>query len=112
MPSNPASIMKQVDNIQPLYADKIGLFRKWIREDDKWDEKKALVEAKALAAHFAEAIETLPWPQKLAPHYTTKDFAEAAEEMVEEFKNEERPKWTMGAEGWAITHDGETLKSG
>jgi|EndMetStandDraft_3_1072993.scaffolds.fasta_scaffold701991_2 hypothetical protein len=87
------SIMDMVNNIEPLYNDKNGLYRKWIREGKAWNESKALQEARALAAHFAEAIETMPWPPLRQPHYTGPDFDAAAAEMVEEFKDEERPKW-------------------
>jgi hypothetical protein len=88
------SIMDMVNNIEPLHDDKIGLYRKWIREGEDWDERKALKEARALAAHFAEAIEARPgWPSLRQPHYSPADFDQAAEEMIEEFKTEERPKW-------------------
>lgn len=87
------SIMDMVNNIEPLYDDKNGLYRTWIREEKDWDEKRAFKEARALAAHFAEAIEAMPnWPELRQPHYRGGDFDQAAREMIEEFKNDERPK--------------------
>lgn len=114
------SIMNMVNNVESLYNDKNGLYRKWVREGKDWDEKRAFREARTLAAHFAEAIETMPWPELRPHHYTGPDFDEAAAEMIEEFKTEELPKWSdvppeigMGAaEGWVVTHDGETIKAG
>lgn len=111
------SLMKIVNNAAPLYADKMGLYKKWIMEGEKWNEKRAWKEARALAAHFGEAIETMPREDLRKLRYGAKDFAEAADEMIEEFKDEERPMWSdkprLGAvEGWVVTHDGETIKSG
>lgn len=88
MPDN--SIMDMVNNIEPLYNDKNGLYRKWIREGKGWDEKQARKEARALAAHFAESLEYTHVRGK----YTNSDFDQAADEMIEEFKTEELPKWS------------------
>lgn len=86
------SIMDMVNNIEHLYDDKNGLYRTWIREEKDWDEKRAFKQARALAAHFAEAIEAMPdWPELRQPHYRGNDFDQAAREMIEEFKND-RPK--------------------
>ena len=86
------SILDMVNNIEPLYNDKNGLYRKWAREGAGWDEKRAWKEAKALAAHFAEAIETSMGPRY--GKYKESDFKQAADEMIEEFKEEERRKWS------------------
>lgn len=86
------SILDMVNNIEPLYNDKNGLYRKWVREGADWDEQRAWKEAKALAAHFAEAIETSMGPRY--GKYKGSDFKQAADEMIEEFKEEERPKWS------------------
>jgi len=79
------SIFDMANNIENLYDDIQGLYRKWRRLDEDWDEADARREATALAAHLAEAIETLPYVQG---KYGRKDFEEAAEEMIEEFKYE------------------------
>ena len=78
------SIMDMVNNIEGLYNDKNALYRKWIREVEDWSEASARREALALAAHFAEY---------LGSAYRRKDLKEAADEMVEEFKTEELPRW-------------------
>jgi len=107
------SLMKIVNNAAPLYEDKMGLYKKWIMEDKKWNEKRAWKEARALAAHFGEAIETMPREGLRKIKYSSKDFDEAADIMIAEFKDDERPMWSMGAvEGWVVTHDGETIKTG
>jgi hypothetical protein len=88
--------MDMVNNVESMYNDKNGLYRKWIRwGKEGWDEKQARKEARALAAHFAEAIEAMPgWPELRQPHYRGSDFDQAADEMIEEFKTEELPKWS------------------
>lgn len=83
------SIMKIVNNTRPLYDDKNGLYRKWIREGKDWNLANARKEARALAAHFAEAIETI-----VHGKYSSADINKAAEEMIEEFETEERPQWS------------------
>jgi hypothetical protein len=82
--------MDMVNNIEPLYNDKNGLYRKWIREGKGWDEKQARKEARALAAHFAESLEYTHVRGKYKPS----DFDQAADEMIEEFKTDELPKWS------------------
>lgn len=96
MPDPLDSIMDMVNNVESMYNDKNGLYRKWIRwGKEGWDEKQARKEARALAAHFAEAIEARPgWPELRQPHYRGSDFDQAADEMIEEFKTEELPKWS------------------
>lgn len=90
------SIYDMVNNIESLYNDLQGLYRKWTRDLDAavWSEPKALKEATALAAHFAEAIETTP---HIRGKYSPADFRAAAEEMVEEWKSDNEPdKSAMG----------------
>lgn len=79
------SIFDMANNIEYLYDDIQGLYRKWHRAGEDWDEGDARKEATALAAHLAESIETLPY---IRGKYTRKDFEEAAEEMIEEFRGE------------------------
>lgn len=79
------SIFDMANNVESLYDDIQGLYRKWRLEGDDWDEADARREATALAAHLAEAIETMPY---VRGKYTRKDFEEAAEEMIDEFKSE------------------------
>lgn len=90
------TIMDMVNNIEPFYNDKNGLYRKWVQEGEEWSETQAWKEARALAAHFAEAIEASPHYR--GGRYGDKDFDEAATEMIEEFKTEERPKWSVGCQ--------------
>lgn len=81
------SIMDMVNNIEPLYLDKEALLERWRDEGDDWEEDAARREAVALAAHFAEAIEASPgWPSERRPEYKPHHFEEAADEMIEEFK--------------------------
>lgn len=82
------SIFDMVNNVEPLYRDLQGLYAKWKREGATWSEKLARIEALALAAHFAEAIENMPGVQG---RYSKDDFAKAADEMLEEWKGENRP---------------------
>lgn len=82
------SIFDMVNNVENLYNDLQGLYRKWKREGKDWSEKMARIEAVALAAHFAEAIENMPGVQG---RYSKDDFAKAADEMLEEWKSENRP---------------------
>jgi hypothetical protein len=110
------TIMRMVSNLKPLYDDKVGLYRMWIREGKNWSEGKARKEARALAAHFAEAIESMPGPSR--PSYKPVDFDQAADEMIEEFKTEELPKWSsvlpkaVPPDGIVVTRDGETIETG
>lgn len=84
------SIMTWVNNEESLYNDKNALYERWIRGVENWSEATARKEALALAAHFAEAIESMPHVRE---KYRQKDFEEAADEMIEEFKTEELPRW-------------------
>lgn len=84
------SIMDMVNNIEAMYNDKLDLFRKWIREGSGWNKKDAFSEARALAAHFAEALEG----GMVRGKYSQSDINEAAREMIEEFITEELPKWS------------------
>lgn len=84
------SIMDMVNNISPMHDDKNSLYSKWIREGDSWDRKAAFAEARALAGHFAESLES----GLVRGKYTEGDINEAAREMIEEFITEELPKWS------------------
>jgi hypothetical protein len=81
--------MDWVNNEEPLYNDKQALYAKWIRGIEDWNEQKARREARALAAHFAEWIES----SHRSGRYRKKDMEQAADEMLEEFKTEELPRW-------------------
>lgn len=76
------SIMDMVNNIEPLYNDKMALFDKWIEEGDAWSENEARAEARALAGHFAEAVEA-----GYGEKYTKGDINRAITEMLEEFED-------------------------
>jgi hypothetical protein len=85
------SIMDMVNNIEPFYNDVRGLYEKWVREDEGWDKKEAFKEARALAAHFAEALEG----GMVRGKYSERDINTAAREMIDEFINVELPKWSV-----------------
>ena len=85
------SILDMVNNVEPMYNDKQNLYNKWGRNSEDWDAGAAFKEARALAAHFAESIESLPY---VRGKYSEADINEAAREMIEEFRTEELPKWS------------------
>lgn len=84
------SIMDLVNNIPHLHDDKNGLYWKWVHEGVGWNKKDSFGEARALAAHFAEALES----GFVSGKYMDREINEAAREMIEEFITEELPKWT------------------
>lgn len=84
------TIMDWVNNEEALYNDKQALYERWIRNIENWSDAAARKEALALAGHFAEAIESMP---HVRGKYSRKDIEEAADEMVEEFRTEELPRW-------------------
>lgn len=84
------SIMDMVNNIEPMYNDKENLYEKWIGEGKDWDRSAAFSEARALAGHFAESLES----GVVRGKYTEGDINEAAREMLEEFITQELPKWS------------------
>lgn len=86
--------MDMVNNISSLLDDKQSLYEKWIHEDQRWKEPEAFKEARALAAHFAEFLES----GMVRGKYSQADINEAAREMIEEFVTEERPKWSTVSE--------------
>jgi predicted urease superfamily metal-dependent hydrolase len=77
------SIMDMVNNEEPLYNDMNAMFDKWVEEGDVWSERSALSEARALAAHFAEALEMSPY---IDGKYSPSDIREAADQMLEDFE--------------------------
>lgn len=77
------SITDMVNNVEPLYSDKTALFDTWVEEGDVWSETRALKEARALAAHFAEAIEGM---EGVEGKYTQAEIRQAADEMMGEFE--------------------------
>ena len=78
------SIMDMVNNIESMYNDKNAMFDKWVEEGDVWSERSALKEANALAAHFAEALES---SDMITGKYSPKEIRQAADEMLEEFED-------------------------
>lgn len=84
------SIMDMVNNIEPMYNDKSNLYEKWIGEGKDWNRKDAFEEARALAGHFAEALQG----GMVRGKYSKSDINKAAREMIEEFVTEELPKWS------------------
>lgn len=75
------SIMDMVNNIEPLYNDKMALFDQWLGQGDAWSKEKATKDARALASHFAEALES----GYVRGKYRERDINQAAREMLEEF---------------------------
>ncbi len=84
MPEPQDSIMDMANNLEDLYNDTVRMFDRWVEEGDGWDENYAEKEAENLAAHFAEAIESMPGEEGT---YSRKSISEAAEEMIEEFES-------------------------
>lgn len=81
------SIMDMVNNIESLYADKIGMFDRWVHGLETWNQRDALKEAEALAGHFAEALETSEY---IDGKYSSFEIREAARDMVREFESDYR----------------------
>jgi len=75
------SIMDWVNNDERLYNDVQALYAKWTKEGDAWSESRARKEGRALAEHFAKAIEA-----QVRGKYTGKDYVEAVDQMLEEFE--------------------------
>lgn len=75
------SIMDWVNNEEGLYNDLQALYAKWTKEGDAWSEVRARNEGRALAKHFAQAIE-----ENIRGKYTEKDYVEAVNQMLEEFE--------------------------
>jgi hypothetical protein len=75
--------MAMVNNVEPLYNDKNALYDKWVEEGDAWSEAAARREARALAAHFAEAIESM---EGFEGTYKKRDVEAARDEMMREFE--------------------------
>lgn len=71
------SIMDMVNNIEPLYNQKMAMFDEWVEQGDIWSEREARDEARALSEHFAEAI---------GEKYGRNDIEQAVSEMMEEFE--------------------------
>jgi polyhydroxyalkanoate synthesis regulator phasin len=69
--------MDMVNNIEPLYNQKMAMFDEWVEQGDVWSEGDAGGEARALAEHFAEAI---------GEKYGRNDIEQAVSEMMEEFE--------------------------
>lgn len=75
------SIMDMVNNIEEMYADKNSLFDRWMDQGEDWGKGQALVDALALASHFAEHLEAGYVDGK----YNERDVRLAADHMIEEF---------------------------
>jgi hypothetical protein len=75
------TIMDMVNNIGEMYSDKNALYDKWVDQGEDWDKRRALIDAVALAAHFAERLETGYVDGK----YTQDEIVAAAREMIQEF---------------------------
>lgn len=77
------SIMDMVNNVEPLYNDKMAMFDNWVEEGDVWNERTAEREALELAGNFAEAIESIEYVEG---KYERSSVEEAAGEMMVEFE--------------------------
>ncbi len=77
------SIMDMVNNVEPLYNDKMAMFDNWVEEGDVWNERTAKREALELAGNFAEAIESIEYVEG---KYKRSSVEGAAGEMMEEFE--------------------------
>ena len=77
------SIMDMVNNVEPLYNDKMAMFDNWVEEGDVWNERTAEREALDLAGNFAESIESIEY---IEGKYKRSSVEEAAGEMMEEFE--------------------------
>lgn len=75
------SILNMVDNIEEMHSDKNALFDRWVDLGEDWNEGQALVDALALAAHFAEHLEAGYVDGK----YNERDVRRAADEMIRQF---------------------------
>lgn len=79
--------MDMVNNIEPLYSDKNALYDRWIEQGEGWEQSEARGEAKSLAAHFAEAIESM---EGVDGRYSEREISEAAADMLREYLTEYR----------------------
>lgn len=88
--SNNDDIMVMVDNIEPLYNDKIETWLRWIEQGDRWTKRAAKKEALALATHFAEALE-----HNADEKYSQREIREAAGKIFDgfEYYREEHIRW-------------------
>lgn len=75
------TIMNMVDNIEEMHSDKNALFDRWMDKGEDWNEGQALVDALALAAHFAEHLEAGYVDGK----YGEREIRAAADRMIEQF---------------------------
>ncbi len=75
--------MDMVNNVEPLYNDKMAMFDNWVEEGDVWNERTAEREAFELAGNFAEAIESIEYVEG---KYERSSVEEAAGEMMAEFE--------------------------
>jgi hypothetical protein len=89
------SIMDIVNNVEPLYTEKVKLFDRWVQEGDAWTETKAKREATRFASELALAIAA----DFDTGRYSRRDVKEAVDEMLKEFEDyreeaiEEATKW-------------------
>lgn len=90
------SIMDMVNNVEPMYLDKMAMYKKWIDQGEGWSEVAAHRNAMFLARRFADS---------LGPGYRLKDIREAADEMLDEFKTDERPRWSEGQGLGIVEHE-------
>lgn len=81
MPEDP--IMDMVDNIEPMYNDKMAMFDRWVQEGDAWDKVEAHRQAMRLARHFATSLEE---DRLVRGRYKLADYKTAADQMMEEFE--------------------------
>jgi hypothetical protein len=79
------SIMDMVNNIEEMYSDKNAMYDRWVEEGEDWERREARSQAQALAAHFAEALESSEY---IDGKYSEREIADAATDMIHEFLND------------------------
>jgi polyhydroxyalkanoate synthesis regulator phasin len=69
--------MDMVNNIEPLYNEKMAMFDEWVEQGDLLSKREAREQAREIAKHFANAI---------GEKYGRSDIEQAVSEMMEEFE--------------------------
>ena len=77
------SILDMVNNEEALYNDLMGMFDRWVEEGEFLDDRTARQEAQALAAHFAEAIESMEYVEG---KYSEREIGDAVDQMMVDFE--------------------------
>ncbi len=81
------SIEDWVNNESSMYDDRNSLFDRWLEEGEDWDRREAYKAIRALAAHFAEHIESFDFTEG---KYSEREIDEAARDMLREFETNYR----------------------